>query len=58
MLVAKTNAAVPLRWVTAHVCEEQISKCMFAVTQACGEPVLRSSIEQWGMHFAISSAAL
>ncbi len=29
-----------------------------AVAQACCEPVLQSSIEQWGSYFALTSAAV
>ncbi len=28
------------------------------MTQACCEPVLQSTTEQWGMHFALISAAV
>ena len=31
---------------------------VIAVTQACYEPVLQSSTEQWGVHFANTRAAL
>ena len=37
---------------------EQISIGAIAMTQACCEPVLQSTSEQWGMHFARTSAAL
>ena len=47
-----------LSWVTAHLSEDQISIGVIAVTQACCEPVLQSTTEQWGMHFAHTSAAL
>ena len=31
---------------------------MIAVKQACSDPVLQSNTEQWGVHFAQSSAAV
>jgi len=49
---------VQLQLLTAHLYEEQISIGVIALTQACCEPVLQSSTEQWGMHFAQTSAAL
>ena len=58
MLFAKNSVAVHWCWVTAHLYEEQISIAVFAVTQACCEPVLQSSPEQWGMLFAKNSVAL
>ena len=36
----------------------QISTSDFALTQACCEPVLQSSTDQWGIHFALSKAAV
>ncbi len=45
-------------WLTAHLYEEQISIGAIAVTQACCEPVLQSTTEQWGMHVALISAAV
>ena len=44
--------------VTAHLYEEQISVGVIAVTQVSCEPVLQSSTEQWGMQFALPSAAV
>ena len=58
MHFALTSAAVHVCWLTAHLCEEQISIGVFAVTQVCCEPVLQSTTEQWGMHFALTSAAV
>ena len=45
-------------WVTAQLYEEQTFPCVIAVTQACCEPVLQSSTEQWGMLFALTSTAV
>ncbi len=58
MHFAKTSAAVRWCWVTAHLYEQQISIGAIAVTQACCEPVLQSTTEQWGMHIAQTSAAV
>ena len=58
MHFALPSAAVHLSWFTAHLYEEQISIGVIAVTQACCEPVLQSSTEQWGMHLALPSAAV
>ena len=44
-------------WRTSHLVEQQISLGVIAMTQACCEPVLQSSNEQWGMHFAPSTDA-
>jgi len=55
---AKTSAAVPWWWVTAHLDEQQIFIGVFAVTQGCCQPVLQSSTAQWSMHFAKTSAAV
>ena len=38
--------------------EEQISIGVIAVPQTFCEPVLQSSTEQWGLHFALTSAAV
>ncbi len=38
--------------------EEQMSIGAIAVTQACSEPGLQSTTEQWGMHFAQTSGAV
>jgi len=45
-------------WLTAHLYEEQIFAGVNAVTQACCEPVLQSTTEQCGVHFAQTSAAV
>ncbi len=58
MHFALTSAAVHLSWVSAGLYEEQIVIGVFAVTQACCEPVLHSSTEQWQMHFALPNAAV
>ncbi len=58
MHLAQTSVAVHLSWPTAHLYEEQISIGAIAVTQACCEPVLQSTTEQWEMHFALISAAV
>ncbi len=58
MHFARTIAAVHWYWVTAHLYEQQICTGAIAVTQACCESVLQSSTEQWGMHFAKTSAAV
>ncbi len=55
---ALNRAAVHWYWVTAHLYEEQISRGVFAVAQACSEPVLQTSTEQWEMHFALNRAAV
>ncbi len=47
-----------LSWLTSHLYEEQISIGAIAVTQACCEPFLQNTTEQWGMHFAQPSAGL
>ena len=58
MHFAQTSAAVHLSWLTAHVYEEQISICVIAGTQACCEPDLQGSTEQWGMHYALTIATV
>ncbi len=40
-------------WVTAHLYDEQIPKCLFAVTQACWQPVLQSEV--WAVRNAFCS---
>ena len=57
MHFALTSVAVQWCWVTAHLCEQQITGVL-AVAQACCQAVLQSSTEQWGMHFALTSAAM
>ncbi len=54
----QTSVALHLSWLTAHLYEEQFSIGAIAVTQACCEPVLQSTTEQWGMHLAQTSVAL
>jgi len=38
--------------------EQQISLGVIAVSRACCEPVLQSSTELWGLHFALNLAAV
>jgi len=52
MHFAQTSVAMHFSWPTAHLYEEQISIGAIAVTQACCEPVLQSTTDQWEMHFA------
>ena len=54
----KEQCAVHWCWVTAHLYEEQIFIGVIAVIQACCKPVLQSSNEQWGLHFALNSVAV
>ena len=44
--------------ITGQLYEEQISIGVFAVAQACSEPDLQSSTEQWGSYFALTIAAV
>jgi len=44
---ASTSAAVIWCCITAHLYKEQISIGVIAVAQACCQPVLQSSTEQW-----------
>jgi len=53
-----TCAALHFCCLTAHLYEEQISIGAIAVTQACCEPVLQSTTEQWGIDSAQTCAAL
>jgi hypothetical protein len=55
---ALTSAAEHWCCITAHLYEEQISTGLIAVAQACCEPVLQSSTEQWGIYFILTSAAV
>jgi len=48
---ALTGAAVHFCWLNAGL-RDQASIGAIAMTQACCEPVLQSTTEQWGMHFA------
>ena len=41
-----------------HLYEGQIFIGVSAVVQACCKPVLQSSSEQWGLHFAENSVAV
>ncbi len=56
--LAMTSAAVHWCCITAHLCEDQVSIGVIAVTQASWELGLQSSTEQWGKHFAQTSAAV
>ncbi len=58
MHFALNSAGVPWWNVTADLYEQQISIGAFAMTQACCQPGLQSSTEQWGMHFALNSAGV
>ena len=58
MHFAQTSAAVHFCSFTAHLYEEQISIGVIAVTQACCEPVVQSSCEQWTLHIAQTSAPM
>ena len=44
--------------ITGQLYEEQISIGVFSVAQACSEPHLQSSTEQWGSNCALTSAAV
>jgi len=44
--------------ITAHLYEEQTSTGAIAVTQACCEPVMQSSTEQWKSLFALTIAVM
>ena len=55
---ANTSAAVHWWWISAHLCEQQAFIGVIAVTQACCEPVLQSSIGQCGTQFAKTRAAV
>ena len=44
----KSSVALHCCWVTAHLYQQQISLSVFAVAQACCQPVLHSSTEQGG----------
>ncbi len=57
-LSALASAAVLWCCITAHLYEEQISIGVTPVAQACCEPVLQSSTEQWGSFSALDSAAV
>ena len=57
MCFSLDSAAVHWCWVTAHLHEERISAGVFAVTQACCEPVIQSSTGRLGIHLIPSRAA-
>ncbi len=44
--------------ITAHLYEEQISISVTAVAQACCQPGLQSSTEQWGSYLALTRPAV
>ena len=58
MHFALTSAALHCCSNTAQLYEEQIPIGVFAMAQACCQPVLQSITEQWGILFALNSAAL
>jgi len=58
VLFTKTSGALHWWWVTAHLCDQQISIGNIAARQGYCEHVLQSSPEQGGMHFTKSSGAL
>ena len=49
---------MPWCWVTAGLYEDLLFIRVIAVAQACCEPMLQSSTEQWGMHSALSCDAM
>ena len=55
---ALTSAALLWCCITANLYEEKSSIGVIAVAQACCEPVLQSSIQQWGSYIALTSVAL
>ena len=58
MHFALASAAVHFCRLNAHLYGEQVSISAIAEKQACCEPVLQSSTEEWKMHFALTSAAV
>ncbi len=56
MHFAQTSVALHLSFLTAHLYQEKISTGAIAVTQACCEPVLGSTTEQWEMHSAAQTS--
>ncbi len=58
MHLTKSSGALHWWWVTAHLYEQQIFIGVIAVTQGCCEPVLKSSPEQCGMHFALQECVV
>ena len=58
MLFAKTTAAVHWDCIIADLDEQEILIGVTAVSQSCCQPVLQSSLEQWGVRFAKNSAAV
>ena len=58
MLFAKTTAAVHWVCIIADLDEQLILIGVTAVSQGCYQPVLQSSLEQWGVRFAKNNAAV
>ena len=58
MLFAKISAAVHFVCIIADLDEQEILIGVTAVSQSCCQPVLQSSLEQWGVRFAKNSAAV
>ncbi len=58
MLFAKTTAAVHWDCIIADLDEQEILIGVTAVSESCCQPVLQSSLEQWGVRFAKNSAAV
>ncbi len=58
MLFAKTTAAVHWDCIIADLDEQEILIGVTAVSESCCQPVLQSSLEQWGVQFAKNSAAV
>ena len=60
--IALTSVALLWCCITANeekiLYEEKISIGVIALAQACCEPVLQSSIQQWGSYIALTSAAV
>ncbi len=58
MYFAKNSAAVHWVRIIADLDEQQILIGVTAVSESCCQPVLQSSLEQWGVRFAKNSAAV
>ena len=58
MYFAKNSAAVHWVRIIADLDEQEILIGVTAVSQSCCQPVLQSSLEQWGVRFAKNSAAV
>ena len=58
MLFAKISAAVHFVCIIADLDEQEILIGVTAMSQSCCQPVLQSSLEQWGVRFAKNSAAV